>query len=53
MFDENTGVLDRELCVPIAGGTRANPKKDIYKNNRKILLRAVDRVWKKIQDGGW
>lgn len=53
VYSQETGDLVREVSVPIGGGLKANPKKDIYKNNRKILLKAVDRIWNKIQNGGF
>jgi len=53
IYSDDTGQLVKTFSVPVGGGKNADPRKSIYKNNRKILMTAVNVVWKKIQNGGW
>ena len=42
---DNDGEYLRTLSVPLGGGVDADPRKLIYRNNSKILLKAISVVW--------
>jgi hypothetical protein len=46
------GTLHRTIKVQMGGGENADPKNQIYINNRAIILEAIAMLWEELNLGG-
>jgi len=50
---KDTGKVLRTVEVIMGGGEDADPKNQIYRNNRRIIVEALRIIQEKLDAGGW